>query len=122
MRCSHTPTALIATRQLSGDNSPEVVGDETQRLAVGLGPAGSVKCGVEQCADRGGADCAVLGADPALEQDRQGRVEDPLVVVVGGHQRDRPLVVTDPADDRAEHVSEFGADDQQCDVVRTTVT
>jgi len=40
-------------------------------------------------------------------------VEDPLVIVVGGHERDRGGVVAGPGDDGAEHVGQFGVDDQQ---------
>ena len=99
--------------RVGDEDPPEVVRGEPQRLPVGAGQAGGRERFVEQGADAGGADRAVLGADPTLEQDRQRRVEYPLVVVVGGHQRDRAGLVADPADDRAEHVGELRTDDQQ---------
>jgi len=97
-----------------GDEDPaEVVRDEPQRLSVGVGESAGGQRFVEEVADGRGVDRAVLGADPALEQQRQRRVEDPFVVVVGGHQRDRASLVAGPADDRAEHVGKFRRDDEQ---------
>jgi hypothetical protein len=52
-----------------GDEEPtEVVGQEPQCLTVGAGQAGQAQCGVEQLADGGDSDRAVLGAYPSLEQ------------------------------------------------------
>ncbi len=96
------------------DEDPaEIVRDEPQWRAIGAGQAAGRERFVEQRADYRGGQWPVLGADPSLEQQRQRRVEDPFVVVVGRDQRDRPGVVTDPADNGGQHVGEFGADDQQ---------
>jgi hypothetical protein len=89
------------------EDSSEVVGQEPQGLAVGAGQAGQAQRGVEQVADTGSGDRAVLGAHPSLEQDRHRWVEHPLVVVVGADQRDRAGVVTDPGNDGAEHVGQL---------------
>ena len=97
-----------------GDEDPaEIVGDEPQRLAAGVGDAGAGQGVADQLADRGAADGVVLAAEMALEQQRHRRVPDPFVVVVGGDQRHGAVLVADPGDDRAEHVGQFGADDQQ---------
>jgi hypothetical protein len=97
-----------------GDEDPaEVVRGEDQWCAGGVGQAGGGEGVEQQFAQRGRGDRPVLAADAALEQQRHGRVPDPLAHVVGGHQRDRAVRCAEPADDRAEHVGEFGADQQQ---------
>ena len=53
-----------------------------------------------------------LAAEVALEQQHRW-VPDPIVVVVGRDQWDGAVFVTDPADDGAEHVGQFGADHQE---------
>ena len=55
----------------------------------------------------------VLGADPALEQQRRGWEPDQFVAVAGPHQRNGPVWAADAADDGAEHVGQFGADHEQ---------
>ncbi|MGH8961924.1 MAG: hypothetical protein ACRDWT_12175 [Jatrophihabitantaceae bacterium] len=107
--CGGIPFMIASVKK----DSPEVVGDEPQRLPAGVGEPGTGQRIVEQAPDRGGADRTVLGADRTLEQDRQRWVEDPFVIVVGGHRRDRPGLVTDPADDGAEHVGRFRADHER---------
>ena len=61
----------------------------------------------------GTADGVVLSGVTALEQQRHRRVPHPFVVVVGGHQRHGAVLAADPGDDLAEHVGQFGADDQE---------
>ncbi|MGH3220679.1 MAG: hypothetical protein ACRDPY_18605 [Streptosporangiaceae bacterium] len=56
---------------------------------------------------------AGLGADAPLEQHRGGWQPEPFVVVVGGDQGDGRAGAADSPDDGAQHVGEFGADDQQ---------
>ena len=58
------------------EDSPEVVGDEMQGPAVDSDKAGGNERGVEQLANRRGADRPGIGADVALKQDGQGRIED----------------------------------------------
>ena len=63
--------------------------------------------------ERAGGDGAVLDAEPALEQQRHGRVPHPFVGVVGRDAAQGTVVVADAADDRSEDIGEFGADHQQ---------
>ena len=56
---------------------------------------------------------AVFVADAALKQQRHRRVPDPLPDVVGRHQGYRAVGCAQAGDDGAEHVGEFGANEQQ---------
>lgn len=55
----------------------------------------------------------MFGADTALEQQRHRRVPDPLVDIVGGHQRDRTAASSQAADDDGKDVRQFRADQQE---------
>jgi hypothetical protein len=55
----------------------------------------------------------VLGAVSTLKQQRGRRQPDAFMRVTGADQRHGATGFPDPADDRGEHVGEFGADDQQ---------
>ena len=82
---------------------------EVQRTAAGVGePAVGEGPGQER-ADGWAADRAVFAGVAALEQQRGGRVPDPLVVVVGDDERHCTVVVGDATDDHAQHVREFRA-------------
>jgi hypothetical protein len=63
-------------------------------------------------ANGGSTDRPGVGADVALKQDGQGRIEHALVAVVGDDKRHRAGFVTNPADDGTEDVGQFWADDQ----------
>jgi hypothetical protein len=91
----------------------EVVRDEPQRLAAGIGGPGAGQGVADQVADRGAADGVVLCAVTALEQQRHRRVPYSFVVVIGGHQRHGAVLAADAGDDLAEHVGQFRADDQE---------
>jgi len=99
--------------KLGEEHPAEVVQGVVQRGAAGVGQPGAGEGRGEQLADGGGGDRAVLGADPALEQHRGRRQPGALVVVVGRDQGDGRAVAAGAGDDGAEHVGEFGADDQQ---------
>jgi len=47
----------------------------------------------------------VLDAEPALEQQRHGRVPHPFVGVVGRDAAQGAVIVADPADDRGETIA-----------------
>lgn len=96
------------------EDSTEVVRGVVQRGAVGLvDQAGAGQGIVQQCADTLAGDALRFGGDAALEQQRGWRHPDVFVVVPGADQRDSAANVADPADDRAEHVGQFGADHHQ---------
>ena len=87
---------------------------EPQRAAVGrVGQAGAGQRLVEQLGDEVAGDHVVLGAGPALEQQRGRRQPDQLVPVAGADQGNGSVAAADPADDGAEDVGQLGADDQQ---------
>ena len=91
------------------ENPPEVMRSEVQRTAAGVGePAVGEGPGQER-ADGWAADRAVFAGVAALEQQRGGRVPDPLVVVVGDDERHCTVVVGDATDDHVQHVREFRA-------------
>jgi hypothetical protein len=56
---------------------------------------------------------SVRQADLALEQQRQRRVPDLLMVVVGDHEWEAAVGGADAADDRGQYVGEFRGDDQE---------
>ena len=78
-----------------------------------VGQAGAGQGRVEEPGDEAACDHVVLGAGPALEQQRGRRHPGAFVPVPAADQRHGSAGVTDPADDGAEHVGEFGADDQE---------
>jgi hypothetical protein len=96
---------------VGGEDPPEVVGPECDRLAVGAGDARRGEGAVEEAADPGGGDRPVFQGDDPLEQQRRRRVPDALVGVVGGDERDAAAGAADPGDDRGQDVGQFRADD-----------
>ncbi len=84
-----------------GDEHPaEVVRGEDQRLPGRVGQPGAGERGVEHVADGAGGDLPGLGAAAPLEQQRGRGLPDVLVAVVAGGQRDLPVRLGEPGDDR----------------------
>src|SRR5579863_971175 len=77
---------------VGGEDPAEVVGPEGEGPAVGAGDAGGGERAGQEAADSVGGDGAVLQADDPLEQQGHGRLPGTLVQVVGGGERDGPLV------------------------------
>src|SRR6266545_4055767 len=96
--------------RVGDEHPPEIVRGKVQGAAgrrVDQTSAG--QRGSEHVADDVGADPTVLGAKLALEQQRRRWQPHAFVPVVGGNQGNRSGVVADSADDRAEHLSQFGS-------------
>ena len=68
---------------VGGEEPPEIVGQEVERLPVGAGDAGRGERAAEEVADALGGDRPVLQADDPLEQQRHRRVPGALVRVIG---------------------------------------
>jgi hypothetical protein len=86
-------------------DSPEIVRCVTQGKAVGgVGQAGAGQCGIEHAPQVPVGDGAVLGGEPALEQDRRRRPPYAFAPVVGGDQRDCPVGLADRLDDGRQYV------------------
>jgi len=95
------------------EDPSEIVGFEGERLAGGVGDAGSFQRAGDPAADRRCAERSAVGADVMLEQDGHGRGELAFVDVVGDDERDGAGAVPDAGDDGGEHVGELGRDDQE---------
>src|SRR5262249_18710542 len=97
-----------------GDEDPaKVVGRVVQRQPIGIGEPGVSESDAEHVADGPAADPAVLGAPPALEQER-GRT--PATGIHAGRMRapgDGSAVVADAADDGGKHAGQRGADEEE---------
>ena len=87
---------------------PEIVGGEDQRLPGRVGQPGPGERGVEHVAHGAGGDLPGLGAAAPLEQQRGRWLPEVLVAVVAGGQRDLPVRLLQPGDDRGQHVGEVG--------------
>lgn len=93
------------------EDSPEVVGRVVQWSAVVLVDQAGVGQGlVEEGGDEAAADHVVLGAEPALKQQRGGRQPDEFLPVAGTDERHGPVAAPDAADDGAQRVGKLGAD------------
>jgi hypothetical protein len=95
------------------EDAPEVMRGEPQRLALRAGQAGGGDRAGQQLADVRAGDETVLGAVAGLEQQGQRRVPDPLVLVVGGDERDRAAGPADSRDDGGQDVGQLRADQQE---------
>ena len=94
------------------EESAEVVGSPLERFA-GDGDLGGVRGRDEAFADVAAGQRSVLGAVPALEQERQWWAPGLLEDVVGADQRQGRSAAADSEDDRGEDLGEFRGDQQQ---------
>src|ERR1035437_7880460 len=101
-RCPATSWAVWrhAVHDRVGDqDATEVVRDETQRPAAGVGESGPGEGVGDEFAERGSCYRAVLAAVATLEQQRDRRVPHAFVIVVGDNEWDGTVLVADAADD-----------------------
>lgn len=84
-----------------------------QQLPCGVGQARGLEDLVDRLADGLARDGPPLTTTGPLEEQRSWRKPDLFQAVVEGDQGDGAVGFTDPADDRAEDVGEFRADDQE---------
>lgn len=97
-----------------GDEQPtEVVRCVAKRGAGGVGQAGVDERLAEHCANGLIGERAVLAADFSLEQQRGRLLPRTFAAVVGANHGNGTGGVSGSTDDRAQDVSELGADQQQ---------
>ncbi len=94
------------------EDPSEVVGAPFERVAS-RGDLGGPRGRDQALADVAAGQRPVLGAVPALEQERHGRAPGLLEHVVGRHQRQGGVPGPDPEDDRGQNLRELRGDQQQ---------
>jgi hypothetical protein len=96
------------------EDSPEIVGRVVQGLPVSrVFQSGVDKRGVEHGPQRAVADRPDLAGEPPLEQDRGRWTPYALITVVDRDERHCSVRLTDPSDDRRQHVRQLWGDDQE---------